>query len=123
MEDTERYYKKLIEALKLISISFEEQKKYFPDFVDVPFEVLDTFENAFYLLPEILETNKINYNVIPNILRIHNLIYLGIFDADFDSLSYEELYNSSEWNRMIVLSKDILKMMNIPLEKPDNNYL
>ncbi|WP_312314135.1 hypothetical protein [Empedobacter brevis] len=123
MEDTERYYKKLVEALKLISIPLKEQQKYFPEFVDVPFEITDTFEKAFYLLPQILEANKIDYNVIPNLLRLHNLINLDIYNFDFDSLSSEELYNSSDWNRMIILSKDILKIMNIPLEKPDNNYI
>ncbi|WP_333662228.1 hypothetical protein [Chishuiella changwenlii] len=120
--EIDRYYKKITESLKLILLTFEEHKKCLPTFVDIPFEVLDTFENAFYLLPQLLEASKIYCVVIPNLLRIHNLINLNIYNNDFDSISYDELYNSEEWCTMKKLAKEALITLNEPLEKPSNNY-
>lgn len=121
--ELERYYKKVTEALKLLSLNFDEQKEYFPDFVDIPFEILDTFENAFLLLPQLLESNKIEYTVVPNLLRLHNFISWELKNPEFENLEVEKLCSSVDWNRIRDLSKEILKIMGDSIEKPDSDYI
>lgn len=121
--EIERYYKKITESLKLLSLNFNEQKEYFPDFVDIPFEILDTFENAFILLPQLLESNKITYNVVPNLLRLHSLINLELKSPEFENLEVEKLCNSESWNRIRDMSKEIIKLMGESYEKPDSDYI
>jgi hypothetical protein len=119
----ETYYTKLIESLKLLSLNFNEQKKYFPEFVDVPFEILDTFEKAFMLLPQLMELNKITCKVIPNLLRLHNLINIELRNPNFDSIESEKLCNSEEWDKIRKIARDTLQIVGKPLEKPNPNYI
>jgi len=121
--EIERYHKKLIASLNLISLNFNEQREYFPKFVDVPFEILDTFEKAFMLLPELLELNLITYKAIPDLLRLHNLVNLELRNNDFETLEAEKLCNSREWNKIRELSKEILNFMDEPFGKPDKNFI
>lgn len=121
--EIERYYKKVIESLRLLSLNFNEQKEYFPEFVDIPFEILDTFEHAFLLVPQLLESNKISYDVVPDLLRLHLLISSKIENLDFDNLEVEKLCNSDEWNTIRELSTEIIKQMGEPFAKPDSNYI
>lgn len=121
--EIERYHKKLIASLNLISLNFNEQRAYFPKFVDVPFEILDTFEKAFMLLPELLELNLITYKPIPDLLRLHNLVNLELRNNNFETLEAEKLCNSREWNKIRELSKEILNFMDEPFGKPDKNFI
>lgn len=65
-------YKKVTESLKLLASSLEEQENYLPDFADVPYNVTSSFENAFLLLPTLIENNKFSNNSIASILRVYN---------------------------------------------------
>lgn len=121
--EIERYYKKITESLKLLSLNFNEQRKYFPDFVDVPFEILDAFENAFILLPQLLESNRITYDVVPNLLRLHSLINLELKNPEFENLEVEKMCNSEDWNKIRDMSKEIIRLMGEPYEKPDSDYI
>lgn len=121
--EIERYYKKITESLKLLSLNFNEQRKYFPDFVDVPFEILDAFENAFILLPQLLESNRITYDVVPNLLRLHSLINLELKNPEFENLKVEKMCNSEDWNKIRDMSKEIIRLMGEPYEKPDSDYI
>lgn len=121
--EMERYYKKLIESLKLLSLNFNDQQQYFPEFADIPFEILDTYEKAFCLLPQLIEANVIKCYALPNLLRLHNLINIELQNSNFDTLEVNNLYNSSEWIQITKLSKEILTLMNEPIEKPNSNYL
>ena len=49
----ENNYRFVIESLKLLTVSFEEQKQYLPLFADVADEVISSFENGFLLLPPV----------------------------------------------------------------------
>ena len=121
--DIQRYYQKIVESLKLLSLPFDEQIQFFPEYVDVPFEIFDTFEKSFMLLPQVLESDKITYQAVPNLLRLHNFINMELRNPDFDILEAEKLCNSREWNIIRELSKEILELMNEPLSKPNPTYI
>ena len=124
MQDLERFYIKIIESLKLIGTSdFEDTKSYFPDYVDLPFEVLDTYHNAFLLIPDLIDNNQFSNNTIANLIRLEILLNIIIKKPDFEHLNYEQLVNTKEWQTIINLAKETLDLIGIPLDKPDLDYI
>jgi hypothetical protein len=116
-------YKKLTESLKLLSLQYNEQVKCFPKFVDVPFEVIDTFYNAFLLLPTLLDEKALQIELTANILRINNSINIITNNPQFKDLDETQFEKSEEWNKIREFSKEILLQMGEPLEWPDLKFI
>ncbi|THV63149.1 MULTISPECIES: hypothetical protein [Chryseobacterium] len=110
-------YKKIVESLKLLASSLEEQEKYLPDFADVPDDVTSTFENAFLLLPPLIESNKFSNASIASILRLNNKVQWCLRNIDLDDFS------NSEWNKVREMAKNTLQIMGESFGKPDLHYI
>ena len=106
-------YKTVINSLKLLSLSLNEQEAYLPEFADVPDDVLSSFENAFLLLPPLIEDNNFSNNSIASILRLHNKIQWCMRNVDLDDFS------NVEWNNIRQMAKEVLGTLDISLDKPD----
>lgn len=122
-EDLVRYKKWMIESLKLFALTYENQVKCFPDFVDVPFEVVDAFDKAFLLLPQVIEEEDLNYRTIANLLRINNNINLIINKPEFKDLDETQFASSEEWDKIRRMAKDTLHLMGEVPENPDLNFI
>lgn len=121
MVESERYYHLIVESLKLLALDYPDQEKHFPSFVDVPFEILDTFEKAFVLLPQVLEADRVACKVVPSLLRIHNLIAGELCHPDFSTLEAVELCNSTKWDTIRKIAKECLNLMGEPCIEPERN--
>jgi hypothetical protein len=121
--DASNQYKKIIESLKLLSLPFEEQKKCLPEFVDVPFEIIDTFDNSILLMPNLIELGTIENKVIANLLRLQNLINFTLSNPKFKDLEDDEFRMADEWNKVREMARDTLQIMGEPIEKPNSNYI
>lgn len=117
MMKQENTYKMLIESLKLLALSYEEQKKSLPDFADVPEDVVSSFENSFLLLPNLIEKDMFSNSGLASLLRVYNSIQWCVRNVDLDDFANEE------WNKVRNLSKETLKLMGEPIEKPDMDYV
>ncbi|MFY0256511.1 hypothetical protein ACDQ55_21465 [Chitinophaga sp. 30R24] len=110
-------YKSLIESLKLLACSYDEQKLLLPNFVDVQDEVLNTFYESFLLLPVLIESNYMSMRAIAAIVRLNNWITLTEQDgASMNLISFKE---GSEWNKVRALAKKALDELNEGLTLPD----
>lgn len=79
-----------------MSKSYQEQVNYFPDYVDVFDEILSDFDNAFRLLPTLMEHNAISYKAVKEILKCNNLIELNLSNEEKQT---DERFESDEvWN-------------------------
>lgn len=123
MKTSNNQYRKVIESLKLLSLAFQEQKQCFPEFVDVPFEVLDTFNNAFLLLPNLIEDEQFSNHEISILIRLHNLINFTASNPVLKDLEEEQFSTNAEWNKLRELSKEALRLIGEPIEKPDLKYI
>ncbi len=123
MEDLIRYNKTIIESIKLLALPYEQQSEYFPSFVDTPFEILDTFENAFLLLPQLVEENYFSNNGIASLLRIHNWIAMVCSKPVLKDLDENQFDNHSDWKKLRDLAKEAIIAMGEPIEKPNKDYL
>jgi len=113
----EQQYKMVTESLKLLASSLEEQEKYLPDFADVPDDVTSSFENAFLILPTLIENNKFSNNSIASILRLYNKMQWCLRNLELDDFS------NVEWNKVREMARETLQLMGEPIEKPDGNYI
>jgi len=115
------HYKQLIESLRLIAMSESQSfiNEYFENFVDIPFEVADTYLNAFTLLPQLIEKKYFSFEVIANLIRLENFINSSLNDPDFEKYSNEDFFQNRRWQMVIKLSKETLIMMNISIIKPE----
>ena len=103
---------KLIESLSVLSLSYSDQKIRFPSFVDVPFEILDDFDNAFLSLPALIENGKFTKQEIAYIVRLHNLINITASNPLLKNLEPEQFDASQEWNMIRDLAKKTLELIN-----------
>ena len=113
----ENHYRIVIESLKLLASSLEEQESYLPDFADVPDDVISSFENAFLLLPVLVERNELTKESIVSILRLNNKVQWCLRNLDLDDFS------NTEWNNIREMAKDTLQVIGEPAGKPDINHI
>ncbi len=108
MNDTSLEYKQslLIDSLKNLSKSYEEQINLFPDYVDVFDEILSDFGNAFLLLPSLMEARIVSYEAVINILKCNNLIDLNL--SNETKLTDESFENDNSWNLVRELALNAL---------------
>lgn len=110
-------YRSLIESLKLLACSFDDQKLILPSFVDVQDEVLNTFFESFLLLPVLIESNCMSMKAIAAILRLNNGITLTEQDKTLMNLtSFKE---DSEWAEVRRLAQKALDELDEGLSLPD----
>ncbi|RYD53624.1 MAG: hypothetical protein EOP52_05680 [Sphingobacteriales bacterium] len=82
-------------SLLNISKPYQEQINLFPNYVDVFDELLSDFDNAFRLLPLIMEEEKISYRCVLNILKCNNIINLTM---EIEGKQTDESFeNDNEW--------------------------
>jgi len=101
--ELDKYFKMVINSLDFVSKSYDEQVSALPSFVDVPEEVVSDFENAFLLLPQLIEAQYFSFEAVASIIRLFNWVQWSIRNVGLDDL---ELFKSSdEWNKVRELSK------------------
>jgi hypothetical protein len=116
MEQREQY-KKVVESLKLLAATVEQQKQYLPEFADIPDDVTSSFESAFLLLPQLIDSNRLSNSSIACLLRLNNKLQWCLRNIELDDFS------NAEWNKVRELSKEALQSMGEPIEKPDIKYI
>jgi len=126
MKELELYYKRIIESLKLISIANDENriKSYFPDFVDLPFEIVDTYHNAFLLIPQLIENNLIPNDIIANLIRLEFLVNHMLGHPEYETLTNDQIFKREQWNVIVNFAQEILRTLDISYsDGPDRNYI
>lgn len=89
-------YTILVCSLENLSKAYEEQINSFPEFVDVFDEVISDFDNAFHLLPLLMDENLIPYKAVTEIIRCNNLIELNL---SIEERKTDESFRDGEvWN-------------------------
>jgi hypothetical protein len=87
--DFDIQYKALVENLKVLTLSLNEQKALLPEFVGVQDEVINSFFEAFLLLPQLIENGYLSLKSVAAILRLYNKIETSspdIRDEDLEKI-------------------------------------
>ncbi len=123
MENINYQRTKIIESIKLLALPYSEQIICFPDFVDVPFEVLDTFGNNFLVLPQLIENHCFSYQGIAWLLRLNNLINMLVNDIELKNLEEEQFKNHPKWKSLRLMARDTLIELGEEIGKPNRKYI
>lgn len=99
----------LTDSLFNLSKSYSEQLNSFPDFVDVFDEVISDFDNAFHLLPTLMDENLLSYETVKELIRCHNLIELNL---SVEERTTDQSFEFDEcWNLVREYSTKALNLM------------
>jgi hypothetical protein len=99
----------LKKSLQNMAKPFKEQLAIFPEFVDVVDEVISDFDNAFRLLPALMEEKAIPYDAVKEILKCNNIIVLNL---SIDGMQTDEKFEfDSSWNLLREYAYNALNQM------------
>jgi len=111
-------YSLLVNSLKLLGLPYEDQRKVLPNFVgNIQDDVVSEFYNAFILLPQLMEQEKISYEAVKSILNCYILMEMNISNPELPEGAFE---NHDSWNRVRSLAKQALNIMGEKLTCPEN---
>lgn len=96
-------------SLLCLSKPYQEQISNFPDYVDVFDEVISDFDNAFRLLPILMEEQIISYEAVKEILKCNNLIQLNL--SIEERQTDESFKNDKAWNLVRESATYILSLL------------
>jgi hypothetical protein len=111
-ELVEYHYKAMITSLKLLTIPYDEQKERFQNFNNVRlcFELTNTYQIAFVLLPQVIEQRYFDYNVIANLIHLNNRIDSFFGNPNYEGLDDKSLFNTKSWLEIVEIAKETLLM-------------
>jgi len=113
------FYKVLLETLRLTALPYEGQKKLLPDFAVVQDEVVNDFDNAFAILPDLVEADRLSLKAIATILRCFNMI--ETIRREVNMQDTEAIKDHFLWNEVRELARQALDHMGESHE-PDLEY-
>lgn len=114
-------YKSLTESLRLLRSTYEEQQTYLPNFVMVRDETIAIFEDAFLLLPQIIEAELVDKKSTASIVRCFNLMGMALRNNETSDL--ESFKNHKIWQRVRNLADQALDDMKESKGKPDLSHI
>lgn len=109
----------VVDALRLVALPADEQIAALPDFVDVPDEVLQLYEDAWVLVPQIREAGLLSDEEHEALARLdrHHTTLAGIDEHD-GFWTAEGMRNDERWARSRQLAREALDCLGRPLGKP-----
>ena len=119
--DLKFQYKSLVESLRLLASSYENQQSYLPDFVIVQDEVVAVFGDVFLLLPQLIENGFLDNKSIASIIRCFNWMDMATRNEDISDL--ESFKSHESWQKVRELADKALDDMNESKGKPDLSHI
>ena len=119
--NAEDQYRLLVDALRLIAASPEEQVSALPDFVSVTDEVATTFGDAYLLVSQLERAGLVSSDAALALRRLDDL-----FEAmpEDDSLGApESLSTHSFWSQARSLARKALKRLEEEKRPPDLSHI
>lgn len=102
-------FKILINSLINLSKTYQEQVESFPEYVDVFDEVISDFDNAFSLIPTLMEENLIPYSAVKELIKCNNLINLNM--SLEDDITDDIFANGNSWNLVREYAQNALEII------------
>lgn len=114
----ENQYKLVVNSLKLLALSYKDQKKILPEFVDIIDDVVSEFFNSFHLVPQLMDVKRLSYSAVNKILHCYVAIEMNM--SIKERLTDKSFESGESWERVRTLARESLIEMNETVEPPDN---
>ena len=103
--EIENQYKSLVESLRILALPYEEQRSCLPNYVIVQDEVIAMFDDAFLLLPQIIDAEFLDKKSIASIIRCFNWMNIMTRNNEID---VDFLKNNDGWQKVRYLATQAL---------------
>ncbi len=96
-------------SLVTLSKPYKEQIAILPDYADAFDEAISDFNNAFRLLPSLMEARVVSYEAVIDILKCNNLIELNL--SIEERQTDESFENDDAWNLVREYATRVLNLL------------
>lgn len=118
---SEQQYNSLVESLRLIASSADEQLATLPDFVSATDEIATTFGDAFLLLPQLREARKIAPAATEAIIELDD--WFSSMPRDGSIIDAASLKSHSFWERARELAVEALRKLGEDRKNPNLEHI
>lgn len=109
-------YKLLVDSLKLLGLSYEEQERFLPNYADIKDDVVSEFVNAFYLVPQLMEKNELSYQSVTKVLYCYVLLEMNL---SIEERATDLAFKTHEsWEQVRDMAQKALAEMGESIESP-----
>lgn len=108
----------LVEATQLLAADFAGQVAALPSFVHVPDEVLLHYDDAFLLMPQVLEAGLITAEQAAVAEAMHQALDTISVPQDY-AVALRALEHAPEWAALRAQARALLKALDEPLRAPE----
>lgn len=103
-------FKSLFDAIKILSLSYENQKNILPEYADIENEIVSDFENSFSLLPQLVENKKLSFEAISLVLRLYNKVEWCVRNIGLDD------FENEEWDNVRKIANETINILDFNVE-------
>lgn len=114
-------YNIFLQSLRLVGSSSKVQISKFPNFVNVPDEIALVYNDAYLLIPQLLDQNLISIEAL-NILKKLNELF-DKMSKDYSLWALDKLENDENWKLSRELAHSALEALGESYDNPDLNFI
>jgi hypothetical protein len=119
--DIRNLYNTLVQSLRLVASPFELQIVSLPRFVNVPDEIVLTYNDAYLIASQLKAENLISPKVLGMLKELDELF--GKMSEEKYLWTVEKLKSNESWEKSRILAFDILKQLNEPYDSPNLDFI
>ena len=98
----------LKESLRLLSLTFKEQREELPSFVeDIMTDITEDYINAFYLIPQLLDKKLLSEKALEKLVRCYVRVQTNYVNKEWSS--YQAFKNHKVWDLARSYTKEALE--------------
>jgi hypothetical protein len=113
----------MIQSLKLAAADFNSQINILPSFVDIPYEVVSTFDDVFAVFDQVIAANLVNKQQIEAILMVDNQCNKISSNRNVDLWTIQAMKEEKEWSNLREAAKMALSTFGETSNLPDLQWI
>ncbi len=117
----EEQYRALIESIKLAAAPYSMQISNMPSYVNIVDEVVNTYEEAFYLLPELIINNYVSKEATASLIKLFT--WINLTSKDESLCTTDALRTNVRWGEIRKYAKESLDTLDESSGPPDLSHI
>jgi hypothetical protein len=114
----------MLNILKLLSLSYEQQKDALPDYVYLPDELVLSFDEVYILFDQVIDANLVNEQQIEKIAEINKAFeFMEEHKQTENPWTYEAVESGENWKNIRKLSREALALFSEKEDRLDLSWV
>ena len=121
MTTIDERYRIFLEALRLIAAPYDLQRVSVPDYVPLVDDIIDTFQNGFFVLPGPIREGYISKGAVADLITLYSQI--DVVSQDSNLCTDEALRGHECWTSIRKLANKVLDEINEGNRNPNLKHV